>query len=150
MANSMKTANWLHISALFIALPISGLTAAAQSSDSHQQQKNGPPVLVLGESTVCEDVRNGEPAQPAVAFSVTLKRVYCFSDFISVLKTSVTYHNWFYRDSLKASVKLTVRPPRWSTYSSVQLRDSEKGPWRIEITDEEGDILGTLRFSVID
>jgi hypothetical protein len=79
-----------------------------------------------------------------------LKRVYCYTDFSTVPEKSFAYHNWYLRDNLKASVKLTVRPPRWSTYSSIQLRDSDKGPWRIEITDEEGNILKTLRFSVID
>jgi len=106
--------------------------------------------MVLGESTVCENVQNGIPEQAAVAFSVDLKRVYCYTDFKTVSEKSFAYHNWYLRDNLKASVKLTVRTPRWSTYSSIQLRDSGKGPWRVEITDEEGNILKTLRFSVID
>jgi hypothetical protein len=105
---------------------------------------------VLGESTVCENVQNGIPEQAAVAFSVSLKRIYCYTSFNSVPEKSFAYHNWYLRDNQKASVKLTVRPPRWSTYSSIQLRDSDKGPWRIEITDEEGNILKSLRFSVID
>ena len=138
----MKTAICLRITLLFIAfLIVAGIepSAAAQS-----------PGLVLGDTTVCEDVRNGIAEQPAAVFSVDLKRVYCYTDFSNVLEKSVTYHNWFFRDKPWASVKLTVQPPRWSTYSSIQLRDSEKGPWRIEISDEEGRILKILRFSVID
>jgi hypothetical protein len=47
-------------------------------------------------------------------------------------------------------VKLSLKTPRWSTFSRMRLRNGEKGPWRVEITDEEGNILGVLRFSVTD
>jgi hypothetical protein len=145
----MKTPVLLRIAALLIAFLLPAMTAG-QPSGSGQLAGPQSAGLVLGESSVCEDVRNGIPEQAAVAFSVDLKRVYCYTDFKKVPEKSFAYHNWYLRDNLKASVKLTVRPPRWSTYSSIQLRDSDKGPWRVEITDEEGIILKTLRFSVID
>lgn len=145
----MKTPVFLRIAALLIAFLLPAITAG-QPSGSGQLAAPQSAELVLGESTVCENVRNGIPEQTAVAFSVDLNRVYCYTDFNTVSEKSFAYHNWYIRDTLKASVKLTVRPPRWSTYSSIQLRDSVKGPWRVEITDEEGNILETLRFSVID
>jgi hypothetical protein len=149
MVTPMKTPVFLRIAALLIAFLLPAMTAG-QPSGSGQLAAPQSTGLVLGESTVCEEVRNGIPEQAAVAFSVDLKRVYCYTDFKRVPEKSFAYHNWYLRDNLKASIKLTVRPPRWSTYSSIQLRDSDKGPWRVEITDEEGIILKTLRFSVID
>jgi hypothetical protein len=149
MVTPMKTPVFLRIAALLIAFLLPAMTAG-QPPGSGQLAAPQPTGLVLGESTACEDVRNGIPEQAAVAFSVDLKRVYCYTDFKKVPEKSFAYHNWYLRDNLKASIKLTVRPPRWSTYSSIQLRDSDKGPWRVEITDEEGIILKTLRFSVID
>ncbi|MEJ2520850.1 MAG: DUF2914 domain-containing protein [Desulfuromonadales bacterium] len=145
----MKKPVFLQIATVLSALLLPTITAG-QPSGSGQLATAQSAELVLGESTVCENVQNGIPEQSAVAFSVSLKRVYCYTDFSTVPEKSFAYHNWYLRDNLKASVKLTVRPPRWSTYSSIQLRDSDKGPWRIEITDEEGNILKTLRFSVID
>ncbi|MEJ2474311.1 MAG: DUF2914 domain-containing protein [Desulfobacterales bacterium] len=145
----MKKPVFLQIATVLSALLLPTITAG-QPSGSGQLATAQSAELVLGESTVCENVQNGIPEQSAVAFSVSLKRVYCYTDFSTVPEKSFAYHNWYLRDNLKASVKLTVRPPRWSTYSSIQLRDSDKGPWRIEITDEEGSILKTLRFSVID
>lgn len=106
--------------------------------------------VTLGAATVCEEVLNGAPLNKAVAFSADLKRVYCYTNFTDVPQNTFAYHNWYLKDKLKASIKLALRPPRWSTYSSMQLRSSDKGPWRIEVTDEEGNILKTLRFSVID
>jgi hypothetical protein len=45
---------------------------------------------------------------------------------------------------------LTINTPRWSTFTSVQLRDADKGPWRVEITDKSGNLMHTLRFSITD
>jgi hypothetical protein len=149
MVTPVKKPVFLQIATVLSALLLPTITAG-QPSGSGQLATAQSAELVLGESTVCENVQNGIPEQTAVAFSVSLKRVYCYTDFSTVPEKSFAYHNWYLRDNLKASVKLTVRPPRWSTYSSIQLRDSDKGPWRIEITDEEGSILKTLRFSVID
>lgn len=145
----MMTSVYLRIAALLIAVLMPSISTG-QTSDSDQLTAPQSAGLELGESTVCENVQNGIPEQAAVAFSVSLKRVYCYTGFKTVPENSFAYHNWYLREKLRASVKLTVRPPRWSTYSSIQLRDSDKGPWRIEITDEEGHILKTLRFSVID
>ena len=146
----MKTPVFLRIAAVLIVFLLPAITAGQPSGSSGQLAAPQSPGMVLGESTVCENVQNGIPEQGAVAFSVSLKRVYCYTGFKTVLEKSFAYHNWYLRENLRASVKLTVRPPRWSTYSSIQLRDSDKGPWRVEITDEEGNILKTLRFSVID
>jgi hypothetical protein len=149
MVNPMKTPVFFRTAAVLIVFLLPAITVG-QPSGSGQLAATQFAGLVLGESTVCEKVQNGIPEQAAVAFSVSLKRIYCYTSFNSVPEKSFAYHNWYLRDNQKASVKLTVRPPRWSTYSSIQLRDSDKGPWRIEITDEEGNILKSLRFSVID
>ncbi|MFZ0134566.1 MAG: DUF2914 domain-containing protein [Desulfobacterales bacterium] len=137
---------------LFIALAALRLPlpAAARSPDSDPPPAAQRPQLVIGDCTACEEVRNGVPEQAAAAFSADLKRVYCYTDFTSVREKTVTYHNWYLRDKLKASIKLTLQPPRWSTYSSLPVHDSEKGPWRVEVTDEEGNLLKALYFSVID
>jgi hypothetical protein len=116
--------------------------------------KNGEfseaPVLMLGKATVSEEVRNRVPINETIAISANLKNMYCFTDFLSVSDRTIIYHNWYRNDQRYASVKLSVRPPRWATYSSVALAQNLKGPWRIEITDSGGNILRILRFSVID
>ncbi len=133
------------LAALLLPLPSAGQEPGAVRLAAVQR-----PQLIIGDSAACEEVRNGMPEHAAAAFSADLKRVYCYTDFTSVREKTVTYHNWYLRDKLKASVKLALQPPRWSTYSTLQLRDAEKGPWRIEVTDEEGNLLKTLYFSVID
>ncbi|MBW1746394.1 MAG: DUF2914 domain-containing protein, partial [Deltaproteobacteria bacterium] len=35
-------------------------------------------------------------------------------------------------------------------FSSIQFREADKGLWRVEITDPEGNIFHVLRFSITD
>jgi hypothetical protein len=106
--------------------------------------------LTLSQALMCEEVLNNAPQNPTVVFSATRERAICFSTFDPVPQKAAIFHNWFHRDVPNARIQLILNPPRWSTYSSIQLRKTDIGPWRVEITDEEGNILGVLRFSVTD
>lgn len=135
--------------ALFACCVIPAAFAASPSGELPSPLANGQQ-LTLGQATVSELVKNGIPFNSAAAFSISIGRIYCFTDFVEVEAKTFIYHNWFHRDEKRASVKLALRPPRWATFSSVTLRDSDKGPWQVEVTTENGEVLQTLRFSVID
>lgn len=134
---------------VFSGCLLSANLAAAQSGQAAATFA-GQEQLILGQATVAETVKNGIPYNSAAAFSISLGRIYCFTDFVEVGAKTVIYHIWYHRDDKRASVKLALRPPRWATFSSVSLRDSDKGPWQVEVTTENGAVLQTLRFSVID
>ena len=102
------------------------------------------------QAIMCEDVLANAPRNPTIVFSITRKKAFCFSSFDPVTKKSIIFHNWFHRDVPSAKIRLVLNPPRWSTFSSIQLRKTDIGPWRVEITDEKGGILDVLRFSVTD
>ena len=128
---------------------ISSVYAAGQTGEL-SGQSSGDDQLILGKATVCELVKKGIPYQSAIAFSISVGRIYCFTDFLSVGEKTVIYHSWYQQDRKRATVKLALRPPRWATFSSVELRDTDKGPWQVEVTTEKGEILRILRFSIID
>ena len=106
--------------------------------------------LTLRRAAICERVKDFAPEKQAVVFSVTIGKIFCFTHFDPVQKKSAIYHNWYYRDRLITKQKLSLRPPRWSTYSSIQLREYDKGPWRVAITDQTNNSLAVLRFSITD
>ena len=108
------------------------------------------PNLVLVKASICEAVKDGLPLNEGVAFSVGLKKVACFSSFDPVSENTFVYHSWIFRDRLITRFKLALRTPRWATFSRVELRDADKGPWRVEISDEKGIIFHMLRFSITD
>ena len=106
--------------------------------------------LELFQAIMCEDIVASAPRNPTVVFSISQKKAVCFSSFDEVPQKTIIYHNWYHRDVPSAKIRLTLNPPRWSTYSSIQLRRTDIGPWRVEITDDKGNVLGVLRFSVTD
>lgn len=106
--------------------------------------------LVISSAVLCEDVQERQPLYEGVVFSIGIGKIFCYTLFDPVPeKTNIT-HNWYNRDNLTTKIKLSLQPPRWTTYSAIQLRESDKGPWRVEITDSEGRILQVLRFSVTE
>jgi hypothetical protein len=109
-----------------------------------------PATLTLVAATMCESVENLAPHNQAAVFSISVGSVSCFTLFDPVPETTVVYHKWYKRDRLSTTQRLTLEPPKWRTYSSIYLREADKGPWRVEIVDPEGGVLKVLRFSITE
>lgn len=122
--------------------------ALAQKKES--PSKATPKKLTLVQADICEGIKDSGPKNRAIVFSKRIGRVHCFTTFDPVPKKTVIYHKWYFRDKLRAKAKLSLKTPRWSTFSRIVLRNGENGPWRVEITDEDENIFGILRFSVTD
>jgi len=140
---------------LFWLLPlwIGAAAAFAVSAQDSAQEAPGDPgtaKLALAQSAMCEKVENLAPVRPAIAFSVSVGQVYCFSAFEPVPQPTLIYHRWYHRDELSTQTRLRLYPPKWSTYSVIQLRETDKGAWRVEITDQDGRVFDVLRFSITD
>ena len=138
----------LLIIALHACLILSPCTFAA--SDAHSQGPPAPKGLILAEAGMCEDIVEQEPRNMGIAFSVGVGRLHCFTSFDPVPEKVPIYHNWYYGEKLSTKIKLWLKPPRWATFSTIQLREADKGPWRVEIADQKGKIIRVLRFSIID
>ena len=106
--------------------------------------------LELFQALMAEEIFSNAPRNPTAAFSVKQKKAVCFTSFNQVPQKSIIFHNWYHRDVPSARIRLTLKPPSWSTFSSIQIRKTDIGPWRVEITDETGNVLGILRFSVTE
>lgn len=105
---------------------------------------------VLSRAVMCEAVQKLTPINEAVIFSIELGRIHCFTEFDPVPKQTIIYHKWYHKGTLVSVKQLTLNPPRWSSMTSMQLRDADKGPWQVDITDANETIIQTLRFSITD
>lgn len=106
--------------------------------------------LTLDRAVMCEEIKDLAPYNPAAVFSITIGQVSCFTLFDPVPEKTFVYHKWYHRDKPSTKKRLTLQPPRWATYTSIQLRETDKGPWRVEIYDKNDRLLDTLRFSITD
>ena len=126
---------------ILLLLPSDNLT---KISNANAQE------LTLSQALMCEEVSNNAPINPTVVFSASREKAICYSAFDPVPEKTAIFDNWFHRDVPSAKIQLILNPPRWSTYSSIQLRKTDIGPWRVEITDEKGKVFAVLRFSVTE
>lgn len=122
------------------------------STPLFSQQKEASKSLkpVLKQAGLFEDIKDSVPINQGLVFSSSLGKVICFTDFDPVPEKTFIYHKYYFRDKLSSRTKFTLYPPRWATVSEIQLRETDKGPWRVEITDEAGNVLHVIRFSITD
>ncbi len=130
---------------LLISLVPSQPGAQDLNASNPEQQR-----LELKQAIMCERVENLVPIRSGLAFSVSSGQVCCFTSFDPVPQPTIVYHRWFRRDELSTQTRLRLYPNKWSTYSVIQLRETDKGPWRVEIIDQNGNIFDVLRFSITD
>ncbi len=102
------------------------------------------------QSVMCEAIESFQPVNPAVVFSISQGEVFCYSNFDPVIEKTFIFHKWYKKDKLIFTMRLTLSPPKWSTFSRIQIRNADKGPWRVEILDSDEILLKTLRFSMAD
>ena len=107
-------------------------------------------VLTLGEAVMCEEIKDRKPVNKTIVFSIAARRAICFTSFSKVPDKVIIFHNWYKYDKLIARVRLRLQPPQWSSFSSIPLKEKDKGPWRVEVIDPKGKLLRVLRFSVTD
>ncbi len=106
--------------------------------------------IVLAQANICGTIENFQPVDSAAVFSISQGEVFCFSNFDPVRKKTIIFHKWYKKDRLIFTMRLTLSPPKWSSFSRIQIRDADKGPWRVEIRDESNTLYRTLRFSMAD
>jgi hypothetical protein len=135
--------SWILVISAVLSFPY-----ALHASADEKGGASDPPKLVR--ALMCERIEGYMPVHHAVVFSIDVGQISCYTSFDNVRKTTHTLHKWYRRDTLITSKRLTLKSPSWSTYSSIQLRQADKGPWRVEIYNANTKLLKTLRFSVTD
>jgi hypothetical protein len=126
------------------------IVRCAYAQDQGNSSSAAARKLTLTQAAICENIKDFAPVNQAIVFSIATGKVSCFTAFDPVPEETVIYHNWFHRDKLSKRLKLSLYPPRWSSFSGIQLREADQGPWRVEITDQNGRIIHLLRFSITD
>ena len=144
----MKRSLAMQISIFCLVLCCAVFSASAEENGTAASA--APAELNLADAVMCESIENFKPVHPSAVFSVTGGSVMCFTGFDVVPKTMDVFHDWIKKDTPVYRKKLVLKPPRWSTVSSIKLRESDKGPWRVEVRDSDGKLLSTLRFSITE
>lgn len=102
--------------------------------------------IQIKDTAVCQDVVDRAPVGSGDVFAKESARLYCFTRITGAEGETQITHNWYYKGTLKASVKLPVRSGNWRTWSSKTMVPEWTGEWMVEVLSEEGTPLESIIF----
>lgn len=73
-------------------------------------------------------------------------RVYYFNE-LHGLKGKTVSHQWTHDGKIYANVSAEIKSNTWRMYSSKALNSTMLGEWKIQVTDDKGNVLATRTFS---
>jgi len=137
---------------LLMGTLILGATAPVWSAEEQKQEGAAAPeqqaVNTIQDAVVCQDVVDRTPVGSGDVFAKETSKVYCFCRVVGVEGESSVIHNWYYKGTLKASVKLPVRSNNWRTWSAKTMSPDWTGEWMVEILSAEGTPLESIIFFI--
>ena len=72
-------------------------------------------------------------------------KVYCWTKVLSETSPTTLKHVWFADDQQVFEIILDIKYPSTRTWSVKTIR---AGSWRVEITDDAGNVLSAVGFTV--
>ena len=129
---------------LFCTLVAMMITAAGL-----QAQETPGNLMEVSQAAICAEIVNRNPVGIGVRFPASVGKLYCFSRISNIEAVTRIRHVWYFNNTERARVDLAVSPPSWRTYSSKRIMPGEIGRWRIDILDNEGNVLKTLGFDIV-
>ena len=97
---------------------------------------------------ICRDVIDREPVDGGTQFAPSVGKLYCFTQITGAQGPTEVFHVWYFAETERARVSLSVNGSSWRTYSSKIIQPHEIGDWRVDVLDPEGKVLETLLFEI--
>ena len=97
------------------------------------------------------NISNNIPIDPRSKFSTATGKICCHSLLENNSDKSATiYHNWYLNGEMKAKFRIRVRDGKdIPAVSYREVETSDKGTWKVEITDGYKKILDTIIFELV-
>jgi hypothetical protein len=97
---------------------------------------------------ICKSVVEREPVGEGESFPADITKVFCFTDVRNAGADTFITHEWYYKDELKATVRLKVAGAQWRTWSSKGIDKNWTGKWNVKVKDADGNLLCETSFIV--
>ncbi len=102
----------------------------------------------VSDAVVTTDVVERNPIDSIQNYPSGVERLYCYTHVLGGGEEASVTHVWYLEDAEMARIDLPVRSSSWRTWSSKSILPGWKGDWRVEILDPQGDLLGTVNFTL--
>ena len=132
--------------ALVIAGAACALLIAGPRSAAAQQEVASP--IEVSQAVVATGIEDREPVGEATTFPADVGTVYFYTVFEGDFPEQRLEHVWLRDGEEVARVPLTVRGPRWRTWSAKTIPAEWAGSWTVRVVDASGGELASADFSV--
>jgi hypothetical protein len=120
--------------------------AAAEQKAAPAEQKAAPEIKVEKIATAAA-VENREPVNETAAFEKGVGRVFTWTK-VTASQVPARIKHVYYADGKKAGeIELNVNSSPYRVWSSKAVWP---GNWKVEVTDEAGNVLSSAEFTVSD
>src|SRR6185369_2887091 len=108
--------------------------------------EGGP--IEITELVINSKIVNGKPVDSIKRLSSNSdKNLYCFTRLVAPEGAGENIrHLWYKGDEKVAEFTLPVKGQKWRTYSKKRILKGWAGEWRVEVVDESGKLLKTVKF----
>ena len=72
-----------------------------------------------------------------------------FFSEIKNLQGQQVKHVWTFEDETMAEITLNVTSPRYRTYSTKNIMDTQTGHWCVDVVDEQGNLIAQKEFRIL-
>jgi len=104
--------------------------------------------IEVAAAAICRDVVDRGPVDAGYSFEASVGKLYCFTKIIGAQRPIGITHVWYFGDTERARVYLSVRSSSWRTNSSKTIQAHEIGYWHVNVLGPEGELLRTLQFEI--
>jgi hypothetical protein len=98
------------------------------------------------EAEIAGQIVDRMPQDVGTSFPADVGQLFCWTRLTGATGTTI-HHVWIHGD-MEFPVAQAIGGSPWRTWTSKTIPAEWAGDWRVEIRDEDGDVLETLRFTV--
>lgn len=124
-------------------------SALSQQDTQRTVAADGSAKLPTGFSRIvlAADMEQLEPGRPVAQLVAKkdIQRLYLFTELKGYAGQQLR-HRWFFKGELQTEAVLTIEDSPWRTYSEKWLLPDQLGAWRVEIIDQQQNVLYSHDF----
>jgi len=123
-------------------------------TEKQADEKPELPDLHVNSLLMCEGMIDSlrKPIRPGKEFSITLKRVYCYSGIRNALSARTILYEWYFQGNYIDTIPIKIgRSVYWRSWTYKTISDAQIGDWYVVIRDEiTAAAMDTVHFTIID
>ncbi len=105
----------------------------------------------LREMVVCRKIINKNPFEADTVFKSGVGWLYCWCN-LKTEKPGFIYHEWVYKDSVMARIKLSLKfsSKNYRIWSKKRIFSLWIGDWTVRIKNEKDSVLKEVKFKITE